>query len=235
MDQWWFHFLWSTSFALNSIVLQLYSEDHCTGEQQGPVQEEERCQHGSIKASSIWAYIHSGAGFSVMIAFVVLVLGSQSLMHGSDLYLSHWFVIAHFCLHFVIPFLFACTTNNRTNRNKGNKTWKASHGKGKEYSSELAIYSLLIGCMFVTVLLRSVLFYITICMRASVRLHNQIFALLLRAPIAFFDSNPLGRILNRFARDLGNVDDKIPESASTVIMVIITTCNTQVTIMRTSL
>jgi len=47
-------------------------------------------------------------------------------------------------------------------------------------------------------------------MRASVRLHNSIFTRLLRAPVAFFDTNPAGRILNRFAKDLGVIDEKIP-------------------------
>ncbi|CAG2179609.1 unnamed protein product, partial [Oppiella nova] len=48
------------------------------------------------------------------------------------------------------------------------------------------------------------------CMRASVNLHNSIFARLLRAPIAVFDNNPVGQMLNRFSKDMGVVDEMLP-------------------------
>ncbi|OTF82186.1 hypothetical protein BLA29_015051, partial [Euroglyphus maynei] len=50
-------------------------------------------------------------------------------------------------------------------------------------------------------------------MRASERLHNQIFERLLRARVAFFDQNPAGRILNRFTKDLGIIDEMLPNTA----------------------
>ena len=37
-------------------------------------------------------------------------------------------------------------------------------------------------------------------------LHNQMLQQLLRAPVSFFDSNPVGRILNRFSKDIGVLD-----------------------------
>ena len=37
-------------------------------------------------------------------------------------------------------------------------------------------------------------------------LHNQMLDRLLRAPVGFFDSNPVGRILNLFSKDIGVVD-----------------------------
>ncbi|KAL1426473.1 hypothetical protein MTO96_018304 [Rhipicephalus appendiculatus] len=48
------------------------------------------------------------------------------------------------------------------------------------------------------------------CMRASVNLHNRMFSCIIRAPIRFFDTNPIGRIQNRFAKDLGTIDDLLP-------------------------
>lgn len=63
--------------------------------------------------------------------------------------------------------------------------------------------------MFFFAILRSISFFV-ICTRASVRLHNGIFSRLLRTPVAFFDSNPAGRILNRFSADTGCLDEKIP-------------------------
>ena len=47
-------------------------------------------------------------------------------------------------------------------------------------------------------------------LKAAVGLHNAMLAAVLRAPVLFFDSNPIGRILNRFSKDMGFVDDMLP-------------------------
>lgn len=45
------------------------------------------------------------------------------------------------------------------------------------------------------------------CMRASQNLHDGMFKGLISTTIRFFDTNPSGRILNRFSKDLGLVFD----------------------------
>lgn len=47
-------------------------------------------------------------------------------------------------------------------------------------------------------------------MRSSINLHNQIFGNILSATMRFFDTNPSGRILNRFSKDMGIVDEILP-------------------------
>ena len=47
--------------------------------------------------------------------------------------------------------------------------------------------------------------------RASGHLHRGLLLSMLRAPMLFFDSTPLGRIVNRFSRDLDTVDTAIPQ------------------------
>ncbi|KAL1187633.1 ABC transporter C family member 2 [Cardamine amara subsp. amara] len=41
---------------------------------------------------------------------------------------------------------------------------------------------------------------------AAKKLHDNMLHSILRAPMAFFHTNPLGRIINRFAKDLGDID-----------------------------
>jgi len=56
-------------------------------------------------------------------------------------------------------------------------------------------------------------------MRVSVRLHNRMFSSLVRAPTAFFDANPSGRIMNRFTKDMGAVDELLPPAMADAITI----------------
>jgi len=48
--------------------------------------------------------------------------------------------------------------------------------------------------------------------KASQRLHDRMAEAVIRAKIEFFDTNPLGRILNRFSADVGICDDQLPQT-----------------------
>lgn len=42
-------------------------------------------------------------------------------------------------------------------------------------------------------------------------MHDDMLLRVLRAPLLFFDSNPAGRVLNRFSKDVGFTDNQLPE------------------------
>uniref|UniRef100_A0AAR2K3Q2 Cystic fibrosis transmembrane conductance regulator n=1 Tax=Pygocentrus nattereri TaxID=42514 RepID=A0AAR2K3Q2_PYGNA len=46
--------------------------------------------------------------------------------------------------------------------------------------------------------------------RSAQTLHNRMFNCILRTPVRFFDINPIGRILNRFSKDIGHLDSLLP-------------------------
>lgn len=56
-------------------------------------------------------------------------------------------------------------------------------------------------------------------MRASRNLHNMMFRGLTRARMYFFHTNPSGRILNRFSKDMGQVDEILPSVMIDVIQI----------------
>uniref|UniRef100_A0A670I692 ATP binding cassette subfamily C member 4 n=1 Tax=Podarcis muralis TaxID=64176 RepID=A0A670I692_PODMU len=58
-------------------------------------------------------------------------------------------------------------------------------------------------------ILRSLLMF-QVLVNAAQTLHNKMFQSILRAPVLFFDVNPIGRILNRFSKDIGHLDDLLP-------------------------
>lgn len=41
-------------------------------------------------------------------------------------------------------------------------------------------------------------------------MHDKSFYTVLHAHMRFFDTNPVGRIVNRFSKDLGMLDDQLP-------------------------
>lgn len=43
------------------------------------------------------------------------------------------------------------------------------------------------------------------------RIHNLLLERVMRLPAKFFDTTPIGRILQRFSRDVEVVDSKLPE------------------------
>ncbi|KAG9158028.1 hypothetical protein Leryth_000183, partial [Lithospermum erythrorhizon] len=46
-------------------------------------------------------------------------------------------------------------------------------------------------------------------MNAAKRLHDSMLQSILKAPMVFFHTNPIGRIINRFAKDLGDIDRNV--------------------------
>lgn len=56
-------------------------------------------------------------------------------------------------------------------------------------------------------------------MRASRNLHNAMFLGVTRARMYFYHTNPSGRILNRFSKDMGQVDEVLPSVMIDVIQI----------------
>lgn len=75
----------------------------------------------------------------------------------------------------------------------------------------MGVYGALIVILIVLMLARSAA-YFKLSMRASQNLHNAMFETVLRSTMAFFDTNPSGRILNRFSKDVGAMDELLPQA-----------------------
>ncbi|KAI4464939.1 atp-binding cassette sub-family c [Holotrichia oblita] len=73
----------------------------------------------------------------------------------------------------------------------------------------MVIYTILIIILILASFTCSISCFL-FCVRCSKNLHNDIFARIVTAPMRFFHLNPSGRILNRFSKDMGIVDDYLP-------------------------
>jgi len=46
-------------------------------------------------------------------------------------------------------------------------------------------------------------------MSAARKMHNMLLESMMRAPMAFYDTTPIGRVLNRFSKDLYTIDERL--------------------------
>ncbi|XP_077301168.1 ATP-binding cassette sub-family C member 4-like [Arctopsyche grandis] len=74
----------------------------------------------------------------------------------------------------------------------------------------LYIYGIILIACVVLVLARSLMFF-KMCVNSSKGLHDDMFHKILRTKMKFFNDNSSGRILNRFSKDIGTIDESIPQ------------------------
>lgn len=143
-------------------------------EEKPVVIEEEQYERGSIKGHVYAEYIRAGAGILLLSSMILFTIVSQAIFHGSDIFLTEW-------------------------TNKNQQLVGGAKPDEDEQRMDIIIYSVIIAVLFLSTVIRSMTFF-AICMRASESLHNSIFARLLKAPMAFFDTTPSGQIMNRYLR-----------------------------------
>ena len=88
-------------------------------------------------------------------------------------------------------------------------SWSRDHDRKKVYIY-IGMVTGVITLLYVVALL--VLQTVTI---STSCLHDQMVRAILKAPVLFFDNNPTGRIVNRFSKDLGLMDEILPNSLFT--------------------
>ncbi|KAL7041242.1 hypothetical protein ACKWTF_000685 [Chironomus riparius] len=137
----------------------------------------------------------SGAvGFSVYIryfqsiglALTVAAISSNIINSGTSIYSSIW--------------LESWTTDTRVLYPPVNMWWRNFY---------MIIYAVLGVSQTVALLITSMVFAIG-CLRAARDLHNKLLGNVLRLPMSFYDTTPLGRILNRFSKDMDTIDVILP-------------------------
>ncbi|XP_057494162.1 ABC transporter C family member 2-like isoform X1 [Actinidia eriantha] len=112
----------------------------------------------------------------------------------------------------VVMILFACYVLTEVLR-VTSSTWLSewtdqSSSKPHEPGFYNLIYALLsIGQILVT--LANSFWLIMSSLYAARKLHDAMLSSILRAPMVFFQTNPLGRVINRFAKDIGDIDRSV--------------------------
>lgn len=100
-----------------------------------------------------------------------------------------------------------------------NSTISAEENLNSEIRQEkILIYSILLLASLIVYMTRTYGYFI-MCLRIAYRIHNRLFDGISRAAMYFFNTNPSGRILNRFAKDINVVDSTLPATFLDVLSV----------------
>ncbi|EGC38375.1 hypothetical protein DICPUDRAFT_148988 [Dictyostelium purpureum] len=131
----------------------------------------------------------------------------------------------HYLYYFTVggKYLFLCAligffidTSTQTFTNWWLSSWSSAHyGKDSSLTGSqfLGIFVGIGVTSIVLVATRIVLFY-EYTLGASREIHLKLFKSMIKAPMSFFDTTPLGRILNRFTRDTDIIDMLMTQSVS---------------------
>ncbi|KAF5286380.1 hypothetical protein FQR65_LT12631 [Abscondita terminalis] len=196
------------------------------GNKQQEISKEQKSL-GTVSKSVYKDYITAGGNYLVVFVIVSLFLITQLLISGGAYFMAYWVNVkdnrysANTILHFNI-------TNSSSNFNITTLEYYEQLDRQNIY-----VYSLIILLLVIFSFTRSFFFY-SICAKSSERLHNSMFDSLIRATMRFFNTNTAGRILNRFANDMGAVDLLLPTVAIDTTQILLTaiSCSIVITIIN---
>ena len=193
-----------------------------------PKPTKEQRSTGSVKASVYSKYFKRGGSWFSLIILILMNLTCQGLLSGSDIWMSYWTsneelkMIVNTNKSMDDSYSYVLPAPSFTVTSIDNTTYVRDLLHEDDYLQEnffnLGIYAAIVLCLIVTSMIRTVHFFL-ICNKASIALHDTMFERLLRAPCRFFDTNPVGRILNRFSKDMGSMDELLPPAFFDVLTV----------------
>ncbi|KAH7046369.1 hypothetical protein BKA57DRAFT_537240 [Linnemannia elongata] len=80
----------------------------------------------------------------------------------------------------------------------------------------LGVYAILVLCYMASDIGVNLIIFVGAGIRSSRLLHDRLADKVLRLPMSFFDTTPVGRIVNRFSTDMDNLDSELPNNVTDV-------------------
>uniref|UniRef100_A0A3P9IC91 Cystic fibrosis transmembrane conductance regulator n=1 Tax=Oryzias latipes TaxID=8090 RepID=A0A3P9IC91_ORYLA len=155
------------------------------------VPEESRGQ-GTIGIKLYLKYLRAGANVAVLLFVILLNILAQVSYIMQDWWLAYWAAEQE-----------KLNLKNSSVPNGPNATEEL------DLNLYLGVYAGLTASTIVFGFMRNLLLF-NVLVRCAQALHNRMFNSILKTPVRFFDINPIGRVLNRFSKDIGQLDSLLP-------------------------
>ncbi|XP_022257321.1 multidrug resistance-associated protein 1-like [Limulus polyphemus] len=164
-----------------TISRELTREDKIGVHDEGLLVEEEKMELGKVK-SSVYLHYLQNATYPLVFLTILGYAGFQACEVGANMWLSKWSTDEP------LP----DGSQDIPLRNK-----------------RLIVYAVLGISEALSILFGTIILAIG-TVQASQELHKRMLQCVIRTPMTFFDTTPLGRILNRFGKDVDVVDSQLP-------------------------
>lgn len=181
----------------------------------------EASSKGTLKHSVYMEYFRSGANMCVVSIIGAMFLLAQTAASIIDWWMAYWVTQEE------LRTFYEGQISSATQTMSDNSTFGHEHHSGLQEilstHTYLYIYTGIVTTLFTITIIRSFAFY-AFCMRCSSNLHNSMFSSIIHTRMRFFDTNPSGRIMNRFSKDMGSVDELLPKAimdASQIILMMV--------------
>nr|CAD7397359.1 unnamed protein product [Timema cristinae] len=162
----------------------------------------EQVERGQIRCQTYKTYISAAGGYLVSFIVVLTFLLNVGSTAFSSWWLAEWIKAGG---------------GNTTLVNELNETVLSNNiNDNPDFSMYQLVYSVMIAVILGTSLLRGLVFT-KVTLRASNKLHNQLFTKIINSPIKFFETTPTGRIQNLFSRDIDEVDTRLPITLESIL------------------
>uniref|UniRef100_A0A671R9M2 Si:ch211-221f10.2 n=1 Tax=Sinocyclocheilus anshuiensis TaxID=1608454 RepID=A0A671R9M2_9TELE len=166
------------------------AKPHTESKKRDQLMQAEEKGSGAVAWPVYTAYIKAAGGPLAFIVNILLFLFTTGSIAFSNWWLSHWI-----------------------RQGSGNSSLLQANQTAESDSMRLnphiqyysRVYVLSMGAALFLKTVRGLVF-VKCTVRAASVLHDKLFKTLLLSPMRFFDTTPLGRILNRFSRDMDEVD-----------------------------
>ncbi|KAI8429862.1 hypothetical protein MSG28_000362 [Choristoneura fumiferana] len=160
---------------------------------------EER-QSGNLRWEVISSYFFSGNSYLYVFFTVMVILLATGSAAATDYWISYW-------------------SNQMALYEEETGGIDPDVPMGRFTTAQyLAIHGGLVGSVILLVNVR-VLPFVQLCVSSSKKLHDRMFSVMLRGIMRFFDTSSSGRILNRFTKDIGALDEILPRTLLDVFQI----------------
>ncbi|XP_052429631.1 ATP-binding cassette sub-family C member 5-like [Carassius gibelio] len=174
---------------------------HTESKKRDQLMQTEEKGSGAVAWTVYAAYIKAAGGPLAFIVNILLFLFTTGSIAFSNWWLSHWIRQG----------------SGNSSVLLGNQTAESDSMRLNPHMQYYSrVYVLSMGAALFLKTVRGLVF-VKCTVRAASVLHDQLFKTLLLSPMRFFDTTPLGRILNRFSRDMDEVDVRLAMQAEMLL------------------
>ncbi|KAF2882882.1 hypothetical protein ILUMI_23292 [Ignelater luminosus] len=188
-----------SSFKSESSISESLAQEEGIKESDIKIQDlQEESSKGKVKGPLFFKYLLAGGSYCCVGTVLMLYLYAQVAASTVDYFVSIWVKVEE---------------DRISSLTENNYNITVTYDTYKEVPTEtfLYIYGGLILTLFVVAFSRSFSFY-NLATSCSQNLHDVMFSGVICTTMRFFDTNPSGRILNRFSKDIGSIDELLPKA-----------------------